>query len=55
MNDLSLLEIPDPNLDPDNQDPEAPNLTDLENPEPEPGTDIVPPALPDAADQCEEA
>ena len=40
--------IPDPPPDPDEiRDPEAPNLTDLDNPEPEPGTDIVPPDEPD--------
>jgi hypothetical protein len=33
--------------EPDDRDPEAPELTDLEHPEPPPGTDIVPPAEPD--------
>jgi hypothetical protein len=45
--------IPPPATDPnlrldddnyDDSDPEAPRLVDLDNPEPEPGTDIVPPA-----------
>jgi hypothetical protein len=39
---------PDPNAAPEeNRDPEEPRLTDLDHPEPEPGTDIVPPAPPD--------
>jgi hypothetical protein len=47
MNDPSST-LPDPDRRTDDEhDPEAPRLTDLENPEPEPGTDIVPPAPPD--------
>jgi hypothetical protein len=37
--------------DPDDRDPQAPELTDLEHPEPPPGTDIVPPDLDDEADE----
>jgi hypothetical protein len=36
--------ISDPTIPPEDEtDPEAPRLIDLDNPEPEPGTDIVPP------------
>jgi hypothetical protein len=52
MNDPSLPRSPDPDPD-DLRDPEAPNLTDLENPEPDPGTDIVPPAPPDPPERRE--
>src|SRR3954462_10439189 len=46
MNDpASPPPVPDRRPD-DERDPEAPRLTDLENPEPDPGTDIVPPAPP---------
>jgi hypothetical protein len=33
----------DTDTEPDDHDPEAPELIDLEHPEPPPGTDIVPP------------
>jgi hypothetical protein len=44
-----------PCYDPDlwldlDQDPDAPDLTDLNSPEPVPGTDIVPPAPPEATE-----
>lgn len=44
----------DPDLRPaEEPDPEAPRLTDLEHPEPPPGTDIVPPAAPDVPERRE--
>ena len=60
MNNPSLPQSSEPDLeqipnfkpDPDDiRDPEAPDLTDLDSPEPDPGTDIVPPALPDPPDR----
>jgi hypothetical protein len=44
MSDPSPPLADDPDIQPDEeQDPEAPLLTELDSPEPEPGTDIVPP------------
>jgi hypothetical protein len=46
---MSSNPIPPCSYDPDlwldrDADPDAPDLTDIDHPEPEPGTDIVPPA-----------
>jgi hypothetical protein len=44
MTDLRTPPTSDPDVLLDEiRDPEAPHLTDLDNPPPEPGTDIVPP------------
>jgi hypothetical protein len=45
MNNLTPPLVSEPEIPPaKDPDPEEPRLTDLEHPEPPPGTDIVPPA-----------
>jgi hypothetical protein len=54
MSNPSLPPISDPKLPAaDLRDPEAPRLTDLDNPPLAPGTDIVPPAPPDMPERRE--